>query len=283
PLFRTFLIGVGASLFAILSLVIVALIKRRKLPSLRFPTSNVFLALLIGQVGFMYLQNASLQYTTGTNFLLFNNFAPLLGLIVAAFLWRREIPYLRQPRTMLWIFSLATVAGVGSSLLVYYSLSNNSSLSVLGDSLAMLSTFFDVVLTVGQIQYLRRLPRTNGMVLNLHVFFLPLLLLAPLVVIGAVVQPAILIGVTWFTVLLGMGTGAINCVGLFLNYEAFKRIDGFLAYIMFNLSTVIVFLIEAFIFHSIQPTLLFLFSALLIAGSSILAEVIHSRCQKKGL
>ncbi|MDD5055993.1 MAG: HD domain-containing protein, partial [Candidatus Peribacteraceae bacterium] len=49
PLFRTFLLGVGASLFAILSLVIVALIKRRKLPSLRFPTSNVFLALLIGQ------------------------------------------------------------------------------------------------------------------------------------------------------------------------------------------------------------------------------------------
>lgn len=282
PLLRTFLIGVGAFVPACLFLLLVAA-RRRSFSTWKLPYSGPFVSLIIGQVGFQYLQNASLQYTSGTNLLLFNNFAPLIGLIIAAFLWHREIPYFREPRTMFWIFLLAAIAGIGSSLLVYYSLGTNSALTVLGDTLAMISTFFDVLLTVGQIQYIKRIPRTNGMLLNLHLFFFLMLAVAPLVLVASVVDHTFFMGLTWFTLLLGLGTGSLNCLGQFLNYEAFKRIDGFLAYIMFNLSTVITFIIEAFIFHSIRPTYLFLISAVLILTSSIVAEAIHSRCQRKGL
>lgn len=283
PLLRTFLIGIGAIIPAGIILLVGMLLRRRSFSSLRLPLNGAFLTLIIGQIGYMYLQNASLQYTSGTNLLLFNNFAPLIGLIVAAILWRKEIPYLRQPKTMFWIFFLASMAGIGSSLLVYYSLGQNTALTILGDVLAMISTFFDVLLTVGQIQYIKRIPRTNGMLLNFHIFFFLLLFISPFILISSVFDRSFFVSVSWFTLLLGLGTGSITCLGQFLNYEAFKRIDGFLAYIMFNLSACITFLIEAFVFRSIRPTFLFLLSAFLIAISSIMAEAIHSRCQKKGL
>jgi uncharacterized membrane protein len=67
-----------------------------------------------------------------------------------------------------------------------------------------------------------------------------------------------------------------------LNYEAFKRIDGYLAYMMFNISVLVTFVLETFVFHSIQPTLLLILAGAMIISASIFAEMINSRCQKKG-
>jgi drug/metabolite transporter (DMT)-like permease len=85
------------------------------------------------------------------------------------------------------------------------------------------------------------------------------------------------------TLLLGMGIGLFVGFGQFLNYEAFKRIDGYLAYMMFNLSILVTFILEAFVIHSIEPTMLLVLSGALIIGASVTAEVVNSRCQKKGL
>lgn len=282
PFLRTFLLALGVVIPSAIVYVCRSLLKRRELPRLRLPYDATFLLLVIGQVGYMYFKNASLIYTSGTNLLLFNNFSPLLTLLIAAFFWRREIPYFKRPRTMLWIFLLAVLAGLGSSLLVSGGAAS-SSLSIVGDVLAMVSTFFDVLLTVGQIQYLKKFAKTDGFLLNLHIFVFVLLCTAPVVLVAPLVFPALFDHVTPLRLVLGLGIGLFVGCGQLLNYEAFKRIDGYLAHMMFNLSIFITFIIEAFFVHSVQPTFLLLLSGAIIISASIVAELVNSHCQKKGL
>ncbi len=282
PFLRTFLLGLGVVLPSAIFYFLLSLFKQRKLPSFRLPYDATFLLLVIGQVGYMYFKNASLIYTSGTNLLLFNNFSPLLGLIIAAFFWRRDIPYFGQARTMFWIFLLAIMAGIGSSLLAYGH-GSSSTLSIVGDVLAMISTFFDVLMTIGQIQYIKKFAKTDGLLLNLHIFMVLLLCTAPVVLLASFVYLPLFDHLTPYTLLLGLGTGIFVGCGQLLNYAAFKRIDGYLAHMMFNLSVFITFSVEAFVIHSVQPTILLVIAGAIIIGASVFAEIINSRCQKKGL
>lgn len=283
PFIRTFLLASGVMAFSAVVYAVQHLKKPVQRVSFRLPYDGYFLLLVVGQVGYMYLKNASLLYTTGTNLLLLNNFGPLIGLFVAAAFWRREIPYLKQPRTMLSIFLLATVAGLGSSFLVYNSRIAGDQ-SLLGDGLAFLGTLFDVLLVVGQIQYVKKFRTMNPAVMNMHVFFFVLLCTAPVIIAARVAGYAsFFAGLTPLTVLLGIGIGLFEGIGQMCNYEAFKRIDGYLAHMMFNLSVVISFLLETFFIRSVQPSFLLVLSGLLIIGASVSAEMVNSRCQKQGL
>lgn len=287
PFIRIFLLGFGVLVVSFVALFFRQMwvkYKGTKSPVsiFRIPHEKFFICLVIGQIGFMYLKNASLVHTTGTNLLLFNNFAPVLGLLVAAVFWRREIPYLKKPKTMLWIFLLAVTAGLGSSLLVYSS-SVTGSASLIGDILAFIAALFDVVLVVAQIQYIKNFGKTDPAVLNLHVFFYLLLLVSPVIILAAIFQWPVFGSLTAKAVLLGIGIGLFEGVGQMCNYAAFKRIDGYLAHMMFNLSIFITFSIEAFVIHSVRPTFLLMASGIIIIGASVAAELINSRCQKKGL
>ena len=72
-------------------------------------------------------------------------------------------------------------------------------------------------------------------------------------------------------------------VGLLLNYETFRRIDGFIAFLMFNISILITFSTEVFFLGAFSPTWILLLGGIIIIGSTILAEMVNSHCQKKGL
>jgi drug/metabolite transporter (DMT)-like permease len=282
PFLRTFLLGIGVVLPSALIYCLWSLIRNRRLPRWHLPYDNAFLILVIGQVGYMCLQNASLIYTSGTNFLLFNSFAPLMGLIIAAVFWHREIAYFKRPGTMFWIFIFALMASIGSVMLVSAHSVIGNEWSVVGDILAMISTFFDVLLTVGQIQYIKRFTRTEGLLLNIHIFFFVMLSMAPLILLAPLVGGSLLKNLSYPTLFLGLGTGLFIGFGQLLNYEAFKRIEGYLAYLMFNLSVLVTFVLETFVLHSVRPTILFLFSGLMIIGASVFAEIVNSRCEKKG-
>jgi drug/metabolite transporter (DMT)-like permease len=282
PFLRTFLLSIGVLIPFGMFYVLRSLLLFRKLPRWFLPYDPSFIAIVIGQVGLMYFKNASLEYTSGTNLLLFNTFSPLLGLIVAAALWRREIPYFRRPQTMLSIFLIGAAASIGGSLLVGAESVVGPSWSLFGDILAIISTFFDVILTVGQIQYIKRFVRTDGMLLNLHIFFYLVLFTAPVLALSRFFGGPFLQNTSWTTLILGLGIGLFVGIGQMLNYEAFKRIDGYLAYMMFNLSVLITFCIEAFVLHSVQPTPLLIISAALIVGASVFAERINSRCERSG-
>jgi drug/metabolite transporter (DMT)-like permease len=231
----------------------------------------------------MYFINASLMYTSGTNFLLFANFGPVIGLLIASVFWRKDIPYLRDPRHMLWIFILAVTGSFGSTLLFINTLHHDSAPSLIGDILAFIAVFFDVLMTIGQIEYIKRHIRTDGLLLNVHIFSFVLVLSTPVVGVLYAAGHPVLAGLNGRTLLLGMGTGLIIGIGQLLNYEAFKRIDGYLAFMMFNLSVLLTFALETLVLRSLEPTALLILSGVLIVGSSIVAEMINSRCQRKGL
>lgn len=282
PFLRTFLMGLGVFIPTSIILLIRSALYRKSLRSLSLTYDRYFLMLVIGQIAYAYFQNASLIYTSGTNLLLFNNFAPLIGLIIAAIFWRKDIPYLKQPKTMLWIFLLAVVAGISSSALIYSNAITGSP-TVIGDVLAMISTFFEVLLTIGQIEYIKRFKATDGLILNMHIFFFMIVFTAPAIVGLWLLNTSVLRAVSLHSVLLGMGIGLFVGFGQLLNYEAFKRIDGYIAYMMFNLAILITFVVEVFFIHSVRPSLLLLISGALIIGSSVVAEIINSLCQRKGL
>jgi drug/metabolite transporter (DMT)-like permease len=182
---------------------------------------------------------------------------------------------------MLWIFLLAVMSGIGSSLLLINSFVG-ATRTVLGDLLAMVAVFFDVLITIGQIEYLKQHRSTDSILLNLHIFLFLLLLTAPAILALHFLGVPILTNVTLPALLLGVGIGLFVGFGQFLNYEAFKRIDGYLAFMMFNLSVLITFVIEVFIKAAVRPTVLLLLSATLILSSSVLAELINTHCQRKG-
>jgi drug/metabolite transporter (DMT)-like permease len=94
---------------------------------------------------------------------------------------------------------------------------------------------------------------------------------------------ALFSGLTRTTLFLGLGIGLFEGIGQMCNYEAFKRIDGYLAHMMFNFSVLITFAIETFLLQSVHPTLLLLVSFALIVGASVGAELINSRAQRRGL
>ena len=285
PFLRTFLLGLGVLIPSLIVYGATYVRQRMKKKNVSFSLvyDRFFTLFVIGQIGVMYFKNASLIYTSGTNLLLFNNFAPVIGLLIAAVFWRREIPYLRQPRTILIIFLLAVMAGIGSSLLVFNTKYLSASSSVTGDILAMISTFFDVLVTISQIEYCKRYRSVNGFLLNIHIFLCLLICTAPGMIALTLWNPAILHGLTLRTLLFGMGIGLFVGIGQLLNYAAFKRIDGYLAYMMFNLSILITFSLEVFAVHSVKPTPLLLLSAILIVGASVYAEIVNSRCEKRGL
>jgi drug/metabolite transporter (DMT)-like permease len=283
PFLRTFLYGLGAISLMIIAYVIPSLLSHRRLPQMRLPYSPAFLMIVFGQVGFYYFLNASLLYTSATNLLLFNTFAPVIALIIAAFFWRHRIPYLREPRVMLGIFLLAVLATIGSTLLIQSGVSDNRPFSLFGDILAMLAMLFDVLFVIGQIEYVKQFARTNTLLLNVHVYSFVLLCLAPVIVIGTLFGTSVLAGLTGTSLLFGLAIGVMIGIGQLLNYEAFKRIDGYLAFMMFNISVLITFVIETFLLRSVQPTPLLLVSGALIIGASVIAEIMNSRCEKRGI
>jgi hypothetical protein len=59
--------------------------------------------------------------------------------------------------------------------------------------------------------------------------------------------------------------------------------DGFIAFLMFNIGIFITFAIEAYWLEEIDVTVFLVVGGSLIIGASILAEVINTKCEKDEL
>jgi len=69
-------------------------------------------------------------------------------------------------------------------------------------------------------------------------------------------------------------------LGWYFSYEAYKRMDGFINYLLFNLSAVITFVLEV-VFFDLGFTTLFIIGGVCILSSSVAAEYINTRCEKR--
>jgi len=274
--FFTALGGVMSSLF-ILSLFLLFQQTSYWKPKLRFNT--LFALVVLSELLFIYFFNKSLLYTSSTNLIVFNNFAPLLALLVALVLWRNEIPYLKEKSHIFAIFFVFFVGVIGSNLLFYNDIMYGAEESLKGDMFALLVMSIDVVLVVVQIQYVKYLEENQSIFLNLYVYLFILIVVLPIIFLNLSVFYTLTQEQIYFTI----GAGVLSGIGQILNYEAFRRMDGFIAFLMFNIAIFITFVVEAYWLKEIEVTLFLVLGGVLIIGASILAEVINTKCEKEEL
>ena len=277
--YRVFFTAVGGALISILVLLLFLLFKQTSYwkPKLKFNT--LFALIIFTELLFIYFFNKSLVYTSSTNLIIFNNFAPLLALLVALVLWRKEIAYFKDKSHILAILLVFLLGAIGSSLLFYNDIMYGAKESIKGDMFALLVMVIDVALVIAQIRYVKYLQDNQSIFLNLYVYFFVLLVMLPIVLLNISVFYTLSSEQIYFAI----GAGLLSGVGQILNYEAFRRMDGFIAFLMFNIAIFITFAIEAYWLKSIEVTVFLLVGGTMIIGASILAEVINTKCEKEEL
>jgi drug/metabolite transporter (DMT)-like permease len=280
PLLRVFFAGAGGIFPSLILLGIgILFFHQAKKIQWTLPLNKWLFFIILGKFLFLYFTNFSLMYTSGTNMVLLESFAPVFALIIAIVLWREKIPYLKQRKNIPLITGAFLLGSIGSSLLFYNDIKEGTALHIYGDILAILLMFADTFLVVSQIQYAKYLKNNQSAILNLFVYIGIITITTFIVLFSS--QNIFSVSVSQF--FLAVGIGFLSGLGQILNYEAFRRIDGFLAYLMFNMAILITFAVEAFFLETIYPTLFLLLGGSMIIGASIVAEKINSKCEKQGL
>jgi drug/metabolite transporter (DMT)-like permease len=277
--YRVLFTAVGGAFISIFILLLFLLFNQKSYwkPKLKFNT--LLIMVVVSEMLFIYFFNRSLIYTSSTNLIIFNNFAPLLALLVALVLWRDEIPYLKEKSHIFMIVFIFFLGGLGSSLLFYNDIVYGVEGSVKGDLFALLLMSIDVVLVIAQIRYVKYLQDNQSIFLNLYVYLFIFLMMIPIILLNLSVFYTLTLEQIYYTI----GAGVISGIGQILNYEAFRRMDGFIAFLMFNIAILITFVLEAYWLDAISITPFLVFGGVMIIGASILAEVINTRCEREKL
>jgi GTP diphosphokinase / guanosine-3',5'-bis(diphosphate) 3'-diphosphatase len=283
PFIRVFLTGIGVLIITGLFIGIKKLRSTSVVKKVALPKNILLTNIIIGYILFTYLINASLQFTTSTNFILFNNFSPVIALLVGAMLWRSSIPYLRDPRKMMWVFVIFLMGSTGAALIIYNTMKGASGGSLYGDTLGLLAMAADTVLVVSQIRYMKLYKNISSLSINLYVFASHIIAIAPLMLWFVITKNPNIVSLTLVPVMFGIGAGILAGIGQILNYETFRRIDGFIAFLMFNVSILITFVVEVFFLGQFKPSWILLIGGAIVIASTVLAELINTHCQKRGL
>lgn len=283
PFMQLYLMNIGAASTTILLALFQKTFASRRPLTLKIPWNIYLLQIVIGQAFFLYFISASLLYTTSTNFALLSNFSPVFALLAAVIFWRHSIPYLRNPRHMLWIFLIFLMGSTGGSLIIYHSIQFGNSKTILGDILALCAMVADVLVITSQIRYIRLIPKASSLSLNMYMFGPTTLILTPLILFLATTWPHTFAFPSSTSIMFSLGVGVLLAIGMVCNFEAFRRIDGFIAFLMFNISILINFIAEAFFLKTIMPTWILVIGGTIIIGSTILAELINSHCERRGV
>ncbi|MCK5697969.1 MAG: DMT family transporter [Gammaproteobacteria bacterium] len=275
--YRIFFIAVGGLLISLISLLFFW--KQKSHWNFKLKLNTLFFMIVITQLLFIYFFNISLRYTSSTNLIIFNNFAPLLALLVALVLWRKEIPYFKDRSHILAIIFVFFMGVMGSSLLFYNDIIYGQNGSIKGNILALLVMSIDVVLVISQIRYVKYLHDHQSIFLTLYIYLFIFMIMIPIVLINV----SLFYTLTHEQIYYAIGAGVLSGIGQILNYEAFRRMDGFIAFLMFNIAILITFVIEAYWLKEIQVTLFLVVGGCFIISASIFAEVINTQCEKEAL
>lgn len=285
PLLRVGMKGIGGLIPPLLIFIAIYYFSGRgqKL-SFHIERNYIFWIMVIAEVVKSYFVHASLIHTSSINFTLLTNFAPVFALIFATFFLKDRIPYLKNAKTVFQIFMIFIIGSLGSTLLFYNDIKTANAGSLYGDLLATFSMLADVVFVVAAIEYIKSVKRYNSLQTIINSFALLLLIsVVGFLALAPYFGQMSLLTLTKEQWMLGLAAGALNGVGLVLNFESFKRIDGFLAYLMFNVAILVTFIFEVVVFQKITPTWLLIIGGGIIISASIFAEWINSRCEKTGL
>ena len=277
--YRVFFTAVGGVLISLFIIFLFLLFNQKSYWKPKIKFNVLFWMIILTEILFIYFFNKSLVYTSSTNLIVFNNFAPLLALLVALVLWRNEIPYLKDKSHILSIIFVFLVGAIGSSLLFYNDIMYGAEESVKGDLFALLVMSIDVVLVIVQIRYVKYLQDNQSIFLNFYVYLFILIVMLPIILLNL----SVFYTLTNEQIYFAIGAGVLSGTGQILNYEAFRRMDGFIAFLMFNIAIFITFAIEAYWLEEIVVTSFLIVGGSMIIGASIFAEVINTKCEKEEL
>ena len=221
----------------------------------------------------------SVHFTIASNAALFFNFAPVLGLVITLAFFKEKIPYFRTKGNVSNIIFIFLTGCIGTSLLIVNKADANVidfQSKLFGDSLSLIALFCDVVATLALINYAKSKTAFSG----LDFIVRKITVLA--IVFSPVVIPRLfsleLTQKEWFSfIFLGVVCFVLS---YFFAYEAYKRIEGLIAYLMFNLTAVVTIFIEV-IFFGLEMTWIFVAGSFLIIISAISAEIINSKNERK--
>jgi len=217
----------------------------------------------------------SMHLTAASNSILFLNFAPVIALVFALFFWKSSLPYFRDKNTTKKIILAFLFGTAGTSLLVFGRGGGGSEYKILGDFFAFLGMIFDVVATIALIFYAK----------SKHAFSGIDYIIRKVVIISFLLSPVALYTLTHHSfssqeILILFLLGIFNIIfAYWFSYEAYKRLDGFINYLLFNLASVVTIYIEVFYFN-LPLTYSFAIGATLIIFSSVVAEYINAKSEK---
>lgn len=221
----------------------------------------------------------SLNYTIAINTVLFLTFAPVVGLVITLIFLRSQVAYLQRLSDKLKLILVFLMGCFGASLLItsgskeVFSQAKNK---ILGDFIAFLAMTSDVIATLALIRYRKLSQAFSGsdfMIrrqIILSIISLPIILPSILSISFTNKELAAFL-------FIGLGT---HTAAYYLSYEAYKRLDGLINYLFFNITPIITITLESLLFNLPLSRNLILGTTFTI-GSSILAEVVNSQAQKR--
>lgn len=217
----------------------------------------------------------SLKLNSASNVAFYLNLAPVLGLIFGIIFWRHRVSYLSNKNDILKIIIAFFIGTLGATLLLINqtALSSSNGLAIFA-ALGLLIS--DVALTITIIDYAKRKEALHGS--NYIIVLTSGLALAflPFTVYGLLEYQFTF---SEYSAAFFVGAGG-HTLAVWLAYLAYQRTDGFINYLMFNLTPLVALVVEASFFN-FKITGNILLGGALIIISTILAEIINSRSEKR--
>lgn len=285
PLLRVNIWAIAGVVSGVFAIGFLNLFRQKKEQlSYRTPYNRYFWIIVFANLSYNYFLHKSLLFTTATNVNLILSYAPIFALILGFAIWRERIAYFRSAKSVQQMFLVFALSAIGGSLLIYNN-SLESNTGVLGDFFALLIVFSDVAFIMSNIHYLKYSNKaTNTIALAMHHFlWIAVVTFLLIGVVNTLGYGNITYDLTLVQWVVGLGVGVLTLIGLVLTFEAFRRIDGLVAFLMLNLAPFIAFTAEILFFDSNVFTPIFALGGLCIVLASIFAEVVNTRSQRTGL
>lgn len=219
----------------------------------------------------------SVHFTIASNTTLLLNFSPVIALLFFLLFARHGVVYLKRKNDTLNILIIFIIGCLGSSLLVFNQFPSPSGNKMLGDLIAFGAVLCDVTATVSLIHYARQKEAFSGIDYITRKVFIIALLFSPIVLpeLPKVIHS---LTVSEWASFIYMGVCDFG-LAYMLAFEALKRIDGLVSYLLFNLRPIITIIFEVVLF-ALPLSIDFMIGAVLILGASIGAEVINTKAEK---
>ncbi len=225
----------------------------------------------------------SINLTSASTAITFLNFSPLLAIIIGILFWKqKESQYMNNKSDLLKILIMFVLGTIGVLLLVLNKEENISeseyAFKLFGDLLAFIAMIFDVIATLALISYTKSKNIFKGIDYIIHKIFIIGLLLSPFAIHTIFTHSisALELGIFLFIAIFNF------ILAYLLSYEAYKRLDGLINFLFFNLSVAVTITLEVFVFD-LSISYLFGLGVFLIIFSSLFSEFINTKCEKKEL